>query len=173
MEKIIKAIDAMKSSGVSNYVIAGLDSYLLGNGCVRYFENSRWHQDSVTPHSHRFDFACLVLKGHVINRIWVECIEELGDFFQESVLQYSGTIGEHTQKAIGRSYWEFSDMRYVAGECYNMTAIEIHSIQFSKGAKVLFFEQPESSKKSLILEPVVRGEVIHTYRKDDYMFKEI
>jgi len=54
-----------------------------------------------------------------------------------------------------------------------MKADQMHSIDFSKGAKVLFFEGPRLSDTSEIIEPVVRGEVIRTYIKQDYMFKPL
>lgn len=171
LNKLIEILQDMKTSRVANYVIAGLDSYMLEAGNIRMFENSRNHQDQITPHSHRFDFVCLVLSGHVINKIWTECSEEEGDFFQSSMLDYSGEIGEHSKVKEGRAYYSFKDTLYLRGECYSMKADEIHSIQFSKGAKVLFFEGPEIQKTSLIIEPVVTGEVINTYENRDYMFK--
>ena len=64
LNKLIEILQDMKTSKVANYVIAGLDSYMLENGNIRMFENSRKHQDMITPHSHRFDFVCLVLSGH-------------------------------------------------------------------------------------------------------------
>lgn len=171
LNKLIEILQDMKTSKVSNYVIAGLDSYMLEAGNIRMFENSRNHQDQVTPHSHRFDFVCLVLSGHVINKIWTECSEEEGDIFEISTLDYSGAIGEHKKQIQGRSYYSFENNTYHEGQCYSMSAEEIHSIQFSRGAKVLFFEGPQFQKTSLIIEPVVNGEVIKTYESRDYMFK--
>lgn len=171
MEQIIEILNTMKSSRVSNYVIAGLDSYLVDKGTVRLFENSRNHQDQITPHSHRFDFTCLVLSGEVTNRIWKECDADEGDFFQTSKLTYKGEIGAHSLMWGGRGFWRYKDSHYETGECYSMKAEQVHSIQFSKGAKVLFFEGPEKSKKSMIIEPIVNDEIIKTYKKLDYMFK--
>ena len=56
--------------------------------------------------------------------------------------------------------------------CFISVIRTIHSINFSKGAKVLFFEEPSCSNKSYIIEPIVNGEVIRTYVNKDYMFKE-
>jgi len=56
MRDLAEHLEKMRSDTVENYVIAGLDSHLLNNGCVRLFTNERDHQDSITPHSHRFDF---------------------------------------------------------------------------------------------------------------------
>jgi len=172
LHKLIQILQDMKTSRVANYVIAGLDSYMLEAGNVRMFENSRNHQDQITPHSHRFDFVCLVLSGYVINKIWTHTNDELGDVFEESVIKYSGKIGEHSKQKCGRNYYNFECNKYVEGQCYSMTSEQIHSIQFSKGAKVLFFEGPSLSEESIIIEPVVDDLVINTYESRDYMFKK-
>ena len=171
MEGLIQQLDQMKSSPIRNYVIAGLDSFLISNGKVRYFENSRQHQDSITPHSHRFDFSCIVLAGSVRNRVWSECRESEGDFFQSSTLKYAGEVGEHSVTPEGRGFWKYKETIYDVGDCYSMDSSEVHSIIFSRGAKVLFFEGENKSNESVIIEPVVRGEVIRTYQKLEYMFK--
>lgn len=171
MQELIEIVEKMKQSRVMNYVVAGLDSYLLSGGVVRLFECSRDHQDQITPHSHRFDFACLVLAGTVTNRIWEECTESEGDFFQSSKLTYKGDIGKHSVARGGRNWWRYTDWHYSAGDCYSMTADQVHSIQFSRGAKVLFLEGPQYSNTSLIIEPVVHGKVIPTYQKREYMFQ--
>tara|TARA_R110000851_G_C12822952_1_gene539806 strand:+ start:64 stop:603 length:540 start_codon:yes stop_codon:yes gene_type:complete len=162
----------MKQDKVSNYVIAGLDSYLVSNGNVRMFENSRNHQDQITPHSHRFNFACLVLEGSVINREWFETSEEEGDFFESTILHYNGKIGSHTKSKEGRSFYAYLDTKHKEGDCYAMSAQQIHSIQFSKGAKVLFLEGPQITDTSIIIEPVIDGVVIPTYENKPYMFNQ-
>lgn len=170
MDELKNILNSMKSSKLSNYIVAGLDSYLLTSGKVRLFECSRNHQDSVTPHSHRFDFSCLVISGAVCNRVWKECNEDDGDFFQSSIITYSGDVGSHSVKPEGRDFWSYSDSKYKAGDIYSMTSDQVHSIFFSKGATVLFFEGPDKSNDSIIIEPVVNGQVIRTYEKKDYMF---
>lgn len=174
MKDLVAVVDKMKSHRISNYVIAGLDSYLLGEerGMVRLFENSRDHQDSITPHSHRFNFTCLVIAGRVTNRIWEECNEEEGDFFESSRLDYSGEVGSHIKTPEGRGWWKCEDHYYGTGETYSMDADQVHSIKFSRGAKVIFFQEEDMLKSSLIIEPVVNGEVVQTYKKLDYMFKD-
>ncbi len=163
-------LQEMKQGKVSNYVIAGLDSHLISKGNVRMFENSRNHQDQITPHSHRFNFACLVIEGSVINREWFETSEDEGDFFESTTLSYCGKIGSHSKSREGRAFYGFFDTKYKAGECYAMSAQQIHSIQFSKGAKVLFLEGPQVFDTSIIIEPVVNGIVIPTYENKGYMF---
>ena len=170
MDELINLLDQMKSSTLSNYVIAGLSSSLLENGKVRYFENSRDHQDSITPHTHRFDFTCLVLDGYVTNRIWHLC--EGGDLFVCSMLDYKGSVGDHVVASTNPETEAYDDTDYenVAGEFYSMTYNQFHSIRFSKGAKVLFFEGPQVTNTSFIIEPYVDGVLIPTYQKLDYMF---
>lgn len=170
---LIRILDEMKSNRVANYVIAGLDSYLITEGKVRMFVNSRDHQDAITPHSHRFDFVCLVLNGTVQNKIWkrVKNADE-GDLFQESTLDYSGEIGKHAIIPGDQNYWVHSKYTYHAGSTYKMEHDQIHSIEFSKNAIVLFFEGPAKTNTSKIIEPVVDGRVIPTYQKQDYMFLE-
>jgi len=176
MKDLMSIIEEMKHNQVGNYVIAGLDSFMVGGdgkGCVRFFENSRNQQDCITPHSHRFNFTCLVLEGHVRNRIWHETTEYAGDLFAVSELLYGGEIGLHEKKVIEHSHWDYRDQVFQEGEIYSMQANEVHSIIFSKGAKVLFFEGPSDSDKSIILEPVVRGEVIPAFVKPEWMFQSI
>ncbi len=174
MQKILNIIEQMKSSKVANYVIAGLDSYLLENGNVRIFENSRNHQDQITPHSHRFNFTCLVLRGQVTNKIWTECKEENGDLFQESLITYQGEIGSHKKEVAGHLWYQVNEYIYNVGQTYSMTHDQMHSIDFSKYAVVLFFEGPSISNTSLIIEPIVDNRVIRTFENKDYMFiKEV
>lgn len=167
----------MAHSPVHNYVIPGLTSSLIGqpspNGTIRIFENSRDHQENLTPHSHRFDFQCWVLFGYVINRIWTAVdYPNINDFdlFQLSRLEFGG-MGHYATHAICQNAYRYTDSRYNAGECYSMRAEEIHSIQFSRGAKVLFFEG-ETRTDSEIIEPVVDGEVIRTFHVAPWMFKK-
>ncbi len=169
-------IDKMKHSPVRNYAIPGLTSWLIGapskHGCVRLFECSREHHEPITPHSHRFDFECLVLAGSVRNIIWTEvATPRCGDLFMESRLVYRGGIGHYeTERGTSQLYLG-SPYLYKAGDRYSMKADEIHSIYFSRGAKVLFFEGPTIADSSLILEPYVDGEVVPTFKVEPWMFK--
>ena len=175
-QKLIDILQNMQNSIVQNYVIAGLRSSLVGGGNfgrVRLFEASRFQQDSISPHSHRFDFACMVLRGTVINRIWHECNEQQGDFFEESVLVYQGEIGHHSKRVYGRNFYGHTLHLYSEGQCYSMSHNQIHSIEFSRDAIVLFFEGPQLSSQSVVLEPVVDGKVIPTYERRDYMFRKV
>lgn len=173
MKALAELLQQMKSDTVTNYVIAGLDSSLITKGCVRLFENSREHLDSITPHSHRFDFVCLVLQGWVENTIWEEVKGQFGDEFQLSKIIYNGVIGQHTKIPNNVGRFRSTTTRHDKGEYYSMESHEIHSIKFSKGAKVLFFEGPAKSNESVIIEPYVRGQVIPTFENKAYMFGEL
>lgn len=176
VEILRNACEEIKSDKVSNYVIAGLDSYLLGKGKVRLFKNSRNHQDSITPHSHRYSVTSIVLQGHVENHIWEACNKhnkQCGDLFQKSVIKPKAeAFSGFTKEEAGRDFYTKVTKIYSAGEVYFMDANTIHSINFSKGAIVLIIEGREVAESSVVLEPVVNGEVIKTLENKDYMFKQ-
>ena len=168
-------LQEMKNSRIANYAIAGLDSYLIGGGNfgkVRYFECDRNHQDTITPHGHRFDSMCLVLSGKVVNREWKKTTEDCGDLFAVSKLTYQGRVGHHEVEHDTYDHFYFVDHVYHEGDMYMMYYDHIHSISFSRDTKVLFFEGPEITKETVIIEPVVNGEIICTYKNEDWMFLE-
>lgn len=171
----LEFLDKMKHSPVRNYAIPGLTSWLIGapteHGCVRLFECSREHHEPITLHSHRFDFECHVLAGHVRNVLWTPFAEGKGDRFMETCLIYRGGIGHYDTEKNGIDTYQGSSYLYKAGSNYSMKADEIHSIYFSRGAKVLFFEGPTITDSSIILEPYVDGEVIPTFKVEPWMFK--
>jgi hypothetical protein len=173
-------VDKLKHSPIRNYAIPGLTSWMIGaskdGGCIRLFECSRAHVEQIIPHSHRFDFKAQVLEGTVINRVWVKRKpegERILDFdlYQAKVLIYGGKPGEYSVMPGKRELWRFYDRLYKAGDAYGMKADEVHSIIFSKGAKVLFEEGPSISNQSIILEPVVDAEVIPTFKVEPWMFQ--
>lgn len=168
---------AMKHSPVRNYVIPGLTSWLIGapgpKGCIRLFECERQHQEAIIPHSHRFDFQCWVLAGWVRNRVWERCWfkESASDWYIAS-RQEKGRMGGYEVTASERHPYKYHDTTYGAGEWYSMTASEIHSIYFSRGAKVLFFEGPEVSEVTTILEPYANEEHVRTFKVEPWMFQK-
>lgn len=170
----VELIKSMARSQVRDYVIPGLTSSLIGGdgkGMVRLFSQEREHEEPITPHSHRFDFNCLVLSGSVRNRVWSVNVD--GDQYQETLLEHHGQFGDQTRrKAVGVERWAYREALYVEGEMYVMRAEQIHSIYFSRGAEVLFFEGPSHSSSSVILEPVSGGRVIPTFRVDPWMFRK-
>lgn len=171
----VALIKSMARSHVRDYVIPGLTSSLVGGegqGMVRLFTQERNHEEPITPHSHRFDFQCLVLEGAVFNRKWE--LDEDGDPYQLSVLEHHGSFGDQTRRSVQSKIqnWTYDEVEYRAGHTYFMKAYEIHSIFFSKGAAVLFFEGPNKSDSSFVLEPVSNGRVIPTFKVEPWMFKK-
>jgi hypothetical protein len=171
---LLEFLGAMKHSPVSNYGgVPGLTSWLIGapgpRGLVRLMESSRDHQEPVIPHSHRFDFRCVVLAGRVRNIIWLA--SKQGDLYRTSTLQYGGAPGEYRKLPGESSNWATVTRTYDVGNEYAMRAEEVHSIFFARGTSVLFFEGPQTSDSSIILEPIVDGEVVPTFRVEPWAFK--
>lgn len=163
----------MLHSNVHDYVIPGLTSSLVGgdgHGKIRLFQQNRYHEEPITPHSHRFDFQCLVLNGQVRNGIWTKGPN--GDPYQQTLLKHHGSFGDQTQeKVVGIDRWNVDYKLYKTGELYKMMADEIHTIFFSRNAMVLFFEGPNKSPTSSVLEPVSVGRVIPTFKVEPWMFR--
>ena len=177
-KQLIDAQLSMKHDPIRNYVIAGLTSYLLTDpsphGCIRLFENSRERHNPVTPHSHKFDLTCLVLKGWVKNIIWtkVPTIHH-GDKFNRCIITNSGTPGEYDRKTEQNiQLFGSSQNTFKAGDIYSMRHSHIHSIEFSRNAQVILFEGPFITNEISILEPYVDGEVIETMKVEPWMFKK-
>ena len=172
-------IREMAHSPIRNYIVPGLTSSLIGNpserGLVRLFEASRRQSNQITPHSHRYDFRCLVLSGSVTNRVWTRVKPQhhgaWADSYQESVLAYQGETGRYEKVAGEVGKWEFLDTKYEEGQWYAMDANEVHSIVFSRDAVVLFFEGPTTTDVSIVLEPFVDGQVIETLKTEPWMFQ--
>ncbi len=177
---LLQFLDSLKHSPLSNYGgIPGLTSWIIqrndDGGLVRLMECSRDHQEPIIPHSHRFDFNCLVLAGKVVNVLWSDHgghAFSRGDEYISSTMTYGGQPGQY-EKVLGTvSKWSRSFAEYKAGDEYSMTADKVHSIFFSRGAVVLFFEGPPVSDKSIILEPFVDGEVVPTFSVQPWAFKK-
>jgi hypothetical protein len=167
-------LESMKHSPVRNYGgIPGLTSWLIGEpsarGLVRLLECSRTHFEPIVPHSHRFDFECRVLRGKVRNIVWER--DPLGDEYQATTLRYAGSPGKYEKSFAGRERWKFRTDTYVEEHTYGMDAAEVHSIFFERGTAVLFFEGPQVTGDSIILEPVVDGVNIPTFRVEPWMFQ--
>lgn len=174
MDNLSESVDSLFKSMVSkvlqNYIVPGLKSSILDRGKLRMFEASRLQMQHIVPHSHRFDFAALVLQGSVVNTVFVA--GEKGYEYIEVELSYSGKFGTYTEGSASLQKFSTSSTKYSVGDWYGMCANEIHRIEFSPDARVLFFEGPEIRAESKILKPVVDGEVINTFTVQDWMFKE-
>lgn len=173
MEKLLDVVEQMKHDKLSNYIVAGLSSSLIGGGnfgCVRLFEASRYTEHFIVPHSHRFDFSCLVLRGTVENIIYDESEINSDTWSVFEMLKLDG-FGQYKNSFVeNKSFSRRSDF-YQTGDIYSMTADEIHSIKFSKGAKVLFFEGAEKSKQSIYLEPWVNKKTVNVFEVKPWMFE--
>lgn len=174
---MLQFLKGMRHSTIQNYGgIPGLTSSLIGGlsdrGTVRLMECSRTHYEPIIPHSHRFDFRCQVLAGEVRNILWTRG-SSVADEYVETELTYLGQPGQYkSQRAEEPTRWASNCRAYKAGEEYAMRAEEVHSIFFSRGAVVLFFEGPQVSDKSIILEPFVDREVVPTFQVPSWAFKK-
>lgn len=174
MSEEARHICAMLTDPVSNYVIPGLTSYMLTKGKVRVFHSERDHHEQITPHSHRFALASLVLKGVVFNHIYKESSEGM-EFAKRAFTAKLGGLGFYSKRpaeedTIGVYYSTCKE--YHEGQWYHMAAEEIHRIEFSKDAIVLLFEGENTREGSEVLLPVVDGEVIDTFKTENWMFKK-
>jgi hypothetical protein len=163
----LAAIAELSHSTLRNYILPGLDSSLLGT-TTRIFTNTRESSGMITPHSHRFDFQCLVMRGSVVNAIYEA--DESGDAWMMSSLRYLGEPGAYEKLQDGHGPFSVRKATYEAGEWYGMQHDEIHSISFSRDAVVLFIEGAQVTDTSVYLEPFVRGEVIPTMTTESWMF---
>lgn len=175
IEEILKAIGPMRNARLGNYIAPGLTSVLIGgdnHGKVRLFESSRETLEFITPHSHRFDFTAIVLEGWVVNTLFLRGGGE--DWCRSHITQVCGTGGimdyEH-KRETSPFKWYRAATTYKAGATYSMKHSEIHSIRFSGGAKVLMFEGPQLTTRSVMLEPWVDGRVVPTFRTEGWMFQ--
>lgn len=176
LDAILAAVQPMKHNRLGNYIAPGLISHLVGGGefgKVRLFTAERSTQEFITPHSHRFDFTCFVLKGSVHNTLFKPGSGHCEPWCLSTIDQVCGAQGimkyEHTRDE-SPTYWYPSVRQWVAGETYSMTSNEIHSIKFERGSQVLFFEGPQVQTTSQMLEPWENGKVIPTFRTESWMF---
>ncbi len=133
------------------------------------FEMTRPQEFFISPHSHRFDFACLVLLGEVLNTLYVP--NQRG--YEHEVSTYT-VDGYKEHGLVDRHLKRFVQVptRYTMGQWYGMGSNEFHTIAFGHGAKVLFFEGPNCREESEALQPVVNGKVISTFSVEDWMYHE-
>jgi hypothetical protein len=141
---------------------------------VRLFTASRSARDFVTPHSHRFDFTCLVLSGRVLNTIYRPGSETGEEWCTSTIGQVCGADGimnfVHKRSDVP-TLWCQETQEYAPGATYAMKYDEIHSIQFHRGTQVLFFEGPAQIDHSVMLEPWCGGKVVPTFKTEDWMFE--
>lgn len=183
-QELLEIVTAMAHSPVEQYVVPGLTSSLIGgrdcgaqSGTVRLFSSDRQTREWITPHSHRFDFSCIVLDGLVENILFTladESNKRYADSYSLGTLKCVGEgMGSYdiVRSNIPEKYTETST-RYGVGESYAMKSNQIHSIKFHRGTKVLFFEGPTLSDTSVFLEPFSNGRVVETFETRPWMFKK-
>ncbi len=145
MDRLASILHTMQYSPVRNYATPGLTSWLVGGankGKVRLFHSTVNTQEWITPHSHRFDFTCLVLAGNVTNILFAQSnsFASSVDCYAEGTLSSPvGGLGAYhfSPGETGECYYSYSKT-YHPGDTYTMRFSEIHSIRFSRGAEVLF-----------------------------------
>lgn len=176
LDRLKKQLQQMAHSPIRNYATAGLTSQLIGGekyGKVRMFTADRDTREFITPHSHRYDFLCLVIAGEVTNTLYDEENRKRpgSNEFTVSSIEATKEFGKFWSREVRvASFTEYAT-KYVAGEMYEMDWKQIHSINFSKGAVVLFLEGPEQNDYSYILEPFSDGAKVPTFNTPDWMFK--
>lgn len=181
LAQIWDAVKAMRSNRLKNYIVPGLHSSLIGAasdyGKVRLFEAERYTRDTVTPHSHRFGFTCLVLHGAVENTIYETAIAPYSAemWIRSTVTQVCGKNGlqefKHVREEEPR-FFKATSTVYRAGDTYRLRHTDIHSIVFEKDTKVLFFEEPSVQDWDWMLEPFVEGKLVPTFKTEPWMFEK-
>lgn len=173
--ELLQLIKKMGHNEVDNYVLPGLTSSLVGGfgyGRVRLFSASRETREWVIPHSHRFDFGCLVLHGEVENILFEP---GRGQAYGRATIRHNQgdrfgmyTVERHADETV---HYTETATKYGVGQAYCMTAKQIHSIRFSETARVLFFEGPEITNESVVLEPWCNGGIVPTFETASWMFQ--
>lgn len=170
----IKDLDSKKlHSPVSNYIIPGLKSWLVGNPSSngskeRLFEMTREQTFYVTPHCHRFNFTSHVLRGGVCNLLFKEDID--GDDYERIISLYKKEFGKYLHSGSQRKKYKIEKNYYDEGSSYYMDSNEIHSIIFKKGTLLFIEEGPQISDYSFNLNPYVDGKEIPLFETKDWMF---
>jgi hypothetical protein len=184
--KLLDVASTMRNNSLSNYIVPGLVSSLIGDGGtpygkVRMFHASREATDFITPHSHRFELAILVLTGEVDNTLFhpATYYPEARDddkWMPSTITQVCGADGileyRHEYPGPAGAYARRS-RSYGPGDVIHMKAEDIHSIVYHKGASAILFEGPEQTKTSTMLEPFVNGKLVPTFKTQDWMFEKI
>jgi len=179
LSNIERILEQMAHNALPNYIVPGITSSLIGGedkGKVRVFEATRNARDFVTPHSHRFDFAAMVVRGTVTNTLYKKSNNEWdGDAWGMSTIDQvcgaDGLLDYKHERSAEPTYWRCEPTEYREGETYFMRSDEIHSIVLSKNTILLFFEGPAVTTQSIMLEPWVNGKCIPTFRTESWMFK--
>lgn len=162
---------------IKNYILPGMESRLIhqteDGETLRIFVSTRHQEDSVIPHSHRFNLTCKVMRGFVWNTIWTKTSDPYFDAYTSILQGYGGNPGVyHDPQELSIDLWKFSTNVYKSGEIYCMDKSVVHSIKFAKDSVVLVYETDrDDSQGSIYLEPNVDEQTIHTFAVQPWMFK--
>lgn len=176
MDNLMNILDGISSNKIHNYIVPGITSSLVGvdRGRVRMFDNNRHQMQNIIPHSHRFDLSCLVVSGRVVNTLWRPSVD--GDLMIEIEQHYLGDPGGYkisVKPSLVPTPYEPTEYVYNSGDWYHMKHDEIHSINFSRGAKVLIFEGEELTKDVKALAPRIMDFDVNEYMKvPGWMFRK-
>ena len=162
-------------SVIHNYGIAGMDSYLLGaaEDRQRLLHMTRNQVDFVTPHSHKSDLTCEVLRGSVKNILFNQADEfsNKSDMFAVANLMYNGVVGQYDKiNFYIAAPYEMKAELYTEGDTYFMSYDQIHSIFFTKNAIVRITEGPTVTTASQILQPVSDGTIVKNFHVHEGLF---
>jgi hypothetical protein len=145
------------------------------------FHMTRDQQFYISPHSHRFNFASVVICGWARQHLYQSVSPQYVDIPYSSADDRLYAVREYVPdranptnygiKTASYGYFLRSTTVYEAGQWYSMKYDEFHSIEFSKGARVLFIEGPKIKDTSYFLEPVVNGKVVPLFDVPTWMYK--
>jgi len=173
---------------IGNYVLPGLTSKLIYEGSnyrLRLFINGRSpFNNTIVPHSHRFNIKCKVIKGWACNKIFEVPENEYqvknSDEWMVCEQKYNGDIGQYDfkEKTV-KSFYGNSNVYSASlnpeedgSSIYQMQHTDIHSIQFGKNSIILFEESFVDTQVSEVLLPWVEGETLYPKEfVEDWMFK--
>lgn len=175
--EVVKHLKDMGYDTIKNYILPGMQSSLIGEGKnggkVRMFVSTYYNHGFVTPHSHKFNLLSYVVRGSVVNTLYINKYFSPSFEFIKSKVEYKGAVGEYsTPFDDEKVVCSLIENTYEAGEWYYMEADEIHSIKFSNDAIVLIFEGPTLKNYNYILQPCVDDQMLMTFDRHDWMFKE-
>lgn len=157
MSTPLSVLKGMLGPARHNYIVPGLMSSKVNCHMVRVFENTREQEFFITPHNHRFDLFCVVLRGTVVNTLYqlVASRTPLGRADPFARVQYEKGVGASLRKPFTSGLYERYRNEYKAGCSYAMKANEFHSIHFSSDAIVLFVEGANAGDETTeVLLPV-------------------
>lgn len=172
-DEMVNILKAMASGTIYNYIAPGLCSHLLGRegSKVRMFQMTRPQDFHISPHSHRFNFFSIVMRGWARNHLYVPTdSEEEGHPYSIQRYTPSGFGLPYKIETLEQAYFRKETTHYPAGSSYGMQFTEYHSIEFSEDAIVLFFEGPMINEFSNFLEPMAHGKIIPLFSIPDWMY---